>query len=67
MKLSEILKEITRLSKKYNLAVANGFHAGDGNLHPLILFDGSKKEELKKNSSGLIPTVLFLKILILNL
>ena len=47
-KLSEILKEITRLSKKYNLAVANGFHAGDGNLHPLILFDGSKKEELKK-------------------
>ena len=47
-KLSEILKEITRLSKKYNLAVTNGFHAGDGNLHPLILFDGSKKEELKK-------------------
>ena len=47
-KLSEILKEFTRLSKKYNLAVANGFHAGDGNLHPLILFDGSKKEELKK-------------------
>jgi glycolate oxidase len=47
-KLSEILKEITKLSKKYNLAVANGFHAGDGNLHPLILFDGSKKEELKK-------------------
>ena len=47
-KLSEILKEISRLSKKYNLGVANGFHAGDGNLHPLILFDGSNKEELRR-------------------
>ena len=47
-KLAEALKEINKLSKKYNLSVANCFHAGDGNLHPLIMFDGSKKDELKK-------------------
>ena len=32
-----------------NLPVANCFHAGDGNLHPLIMFDGNDKEQLKKN------------------
>ena len=47
-KLSEALREIKRLSKKYNLLVANCFHAGDGNLHPLIMFDGSNKDELRK-------------------
>ena len=47
-KLAEALKEINNLSKKYNLPVANCFHAGDGNLHPLIMFDGNNKEELKK-------------------
>lgn len=47
-KLSEVLSEIKRLSKKYNLAVANAFHAGDGNLHPLIMFDGNDKEQLRK-------------------
>jgi glycolate oxidase len=47
-KLAEVLKEIKRLSKEYNLPVANAFHAGDGNLHPLIMFDGSKKDELRK-------------------
>jgi glycolate oxidase len=47
-KLAEALKEINNLSKKYNLPVANCFHAGDGNLHPLIMFDGNKEEELKK-------------------
>ncbi|MDC0344268.1 FAD-binding protein [Pelagibacteraceae bacterium] len=47
-KLAEVLKEITRLSKKYDLAVANAFHAGDGNLHPLIMFDANDKESLRK-------------------
>ena len=47
-KLSEVLKEINRLSKKYNLPVANAFHAGDGNLHPLIMFDANNKEEIRK-------------------
>ena len=47
-KLAQVFKEITRLSKKYNLPVANAFHAGDGNLHPLIMFDANDKEALKK-------------------
>jgi len=42
-RLGEALKEIDRLSAKYNLRVANVFHAGDGNLHPLILYDGREK------------------------
>ncbi len=46
-KLGEALSEIGRLSKHYGIRVANVFHAGDGNLHPLILFD-SKKGELEK-------------------
>ena len=47
-KLVEVLKEIKRLSKKYNLAVANAFHAGDGNLHPLIMYDSNDKKSLEK-------------------
>ena len=47
-KLSQTLLEIQKLSKKYNLPVANCFHAGDGNLHPLIMFDGGDKEQLRK-------------------
>ena len=47
-KLAEVLKEIKKLSKKYNLPVANAFHAGDGNLHPLIMYDSNNKDELAK-------------------
>ena len=47
-KLAEVLKEIGRLSKKYNLPVANAFHAGDGNLHPLIMYDSNDKKALEK-------------------
>jgi glycolate oxidase len=39
--LSGVLKHITALSEKYGLGVANVFHAGDGNLHPLILYDAN--------------------------
>ena len=46
--LGRVLGEIEQLSKKYELRVANVFHAGDGNLHPLILFDASKDEELER-------------------
>lgn len=46
--LSYVLGEISRLSTEYNLRVANVFHAGDGNLHPLILFDAGKTDEWKK-------------------
>jgi len=38
--LGAALAEIERLSKKHNIRVANVFHAGDGNLHPLVLYDG---------------------------
>ena len=47
-KLAEVLKEIRRLSEKYNLPVANAFHAGDGNLHPLIMYDANEKDSLEK-------------------
>lgn len=39
-RLGEALAEIKRLSEAYDIRVANVFHAGDGNLHPLILYDG---------------------------
>jgi len=47
-KLAKVLKEIGRLSKKYGLPVANAFHAGDGNLHPLIMYDANEKKSLEK-------------------
>ena len=46
--LAKILREITKLSKKYKLPVANAFHAGDGNLHPIIMFDANDKTSLEK-------------------
>jgi glycolate oxidase len=39
---------MARLAEKYGLRVANVFHAGDGNLHPLILYDANKKGELDR-------------------
>jgi glycolate oxidase len=47
-RLPEVLKNIADLSKKYDLPVANVFHAGDGNLHPLILYDANKPGELER-------------------
>jgi len=46
-RLPEVLKRIRKLSEHYGLRVANVFHAGDGNLHPLILFDANIEGELK--------------------
>jgi glycolate oxidase len=46
--LPEVLKGMADLSRKYNLRVANVFHAGDGNLHPLILFDANVGDELER-------------------
>ena len=46
--LSPVLKRIAELSIKYNLRCANVFHAGDGNLHPLILYDANNPGELEK-------------------
>jgi glycolate oxidase len=46
--LGHVLTEIARLSTEYDLRVANVFHAGDGNLHPLILYDANIPGELEK-------------------
>lgn len=46
--LGEILKRINDLSQHYGLRVGNVFHAGDGNLHPLILYDANQPGELEK-------------------
>ena len=51
-RLPEVLTKVMEVGKKYNLAIANVFHAGDGNLHPLILFDERNKEELRKVHSA---------------
>jgi glycolate oxidase len=45
-RLADILQAITEMEKKFSLRCANVFHAGDGNLHPLILFDGNDAEQL---------------------
>ncbi|KZK91330.1 putative FAD-linked oxidoreductase [Pseudovibrio sp. Ad46] len=44
--LPQVLQEMQELSEKHGLRVANVFHAGDGNLHPLILYDANKPGEL---------------------
>lgn len=47
-RLADVLASIEGLSRTYRLRVANVFHAGDGNLHPLILFDGNDPDELRR-------------------
>lgn len=46
--LARVLSEMTAMSASYGLRVANVFHAGDGNLHPLILFDANVPGEFEK-------------------
>ena len=45
--LPYVLRRIGEMSKAYGLGVANVFHAGDGNMHPLILFDANKPGDLE--------------------
>ena len=47
-RLADILLAIAEMEKKYDLRCCNVFHAGDGNLHPLILFDANKPDELHR-------------------
>ncbi len=47
-RLAEVLTGMQELSKRHGLGVANVFHAGDGNLHPLIMFDANKAGDLEK-------------------
>jgi glycolate oxidase len=46
--LSHVLKRIDEIAKSQGLGVANVFHAGDGNLHPLVMFDTNKPGEMEK-------------------
>ncbi len=47
-KLPHVLARMTEMSAHYGLGVANVFHAGDGNLHPLIMYDANKPGELER-------------------
>ena len=47
-RMPEVLEEIAVLSQRFGLGVANVFHAGDGNLHPLILYDANRPGELER-------------------
>ena len=47
-RLPEVLRGMSALSERYGLRVANVFHAGDGNLHPLILFDANDADQLDR-------------------
>jgi glycolate oxidase len=50
-RLGEVLKFIGAMEKKYGLRCPNVFHAGDGNLHPLILFDANDPDQLKRTEA----------------
>ena len=47
-RLADILLAIQEMEKKYGLRCVNVFHAGDGNLHPLILFDANDADQLRR-------------------
>jgi glycolate oxidase len=47
-RLADILQAISEMEKKYALRCLNVFHAGDGNLHPLILFDANDPDQLHR-------------------
>ena len=47
-RLPEALEKVKEVSEKYGCPVGNVFHAGDGNLHPLLMFDSRNEEELKQ-------------------
>jgi glycolate oxidase len=47
-RLAEVLRAIEAMEEKYGLQCANVFHAGDGNLHPLILFDANDPDQLRR-------------------
>ncbi len=50
-RLGEVLNFIGAMEKKYGLRCPNVFHAGDGNLHPLILFDANDPDQLKRTEA----------------
>jgi glycolate oxidase len=55
-RLTEVLGQIAELAREYDMQVANVFHAGDGNLHPLVCYDGEREGDAQRAEelSGLI-------------
>ncbi len=56
-KLPEVLSKVIEIGERYNLPIGNVFHAGDGNLHPLIMFDerdADEKERVLKASTEIL-------------
>ena len=51
-RIADTLRFIYDVSKKYGLTISNIFHAGDGNMHPIILFDPRKPDELEKTKQA---------------
>ena len=51
-KLPEVLRRIAELGEEYGMRVANVFHAGDGNLHPLVLYGGAEEAKRAEELSG---------------
>lgn len=47
-RLPHILREIRRIGEKYNISICNVFHAGDGNIHPILLFDERDADQVKR-------------------
>jgi len=47
-KLPQIMREVVAIGERYGLLIANVFHAGDGNLHPMICYDDRRPDELKR-------------------
>jgi glycolate oxidase len=58
-RLAEVLGRIEELAREYDVQVANVFHAGDGNLHPLVCYDGRKEGEAERaeECAGMIVRV----------
>ncbi|GAB4331073.1 MAG: FAD-binding oxidoreductase [Candidatus Abyssubacteria bacterium] len=47
-RLPEVLRQVAEIGQKYHVPVGNVFHAGDGNLHPLLLFDSRNPDEIDR-------------------
>lgn len=46
--LPQVMEEVGKLGRKYGVRITNVFHAGDGNIHPILLFDEDKPEEVQR-------------------
>ena len=46
--LPDAMEEVARIGRKYGIKITNVFHAGDGNIHPIILFDEDDPEEVQR-------------------